>query len=133
MQTKDMLYKGKSIITGEWIEGRLIADDVIIPVNQEFEVDICGILGYDFEAYTIYPETLGLWSGAVTDDGDKIYENDTVSWRENDGRTHAGKVIFQDKLMCFVIRERTKDKRISKLKMLCNITNADFSMKVTKR
>lgn len=58
MLSRRILFKGRRTDTGEWVEGRLLADDVIIPTGQEFEVYGGYIEINSFRGYIVDPETV---------------------------------------------------------------------------
>lgn len=45
------LYRGKRIDNKKWVYGRLLANDVIVPSNQKYEIEGNTIYGCDLKAY----------------------------------------------------------------------------------
>lgn len=59
---REILFKGKTIDTGEWVVGRCLSDDVIVPINQEFTID--GNTIYDnLRAFCVDPDTIKQFTG----------------------------------------------------------------------
>lgn len=52
------IFKARRIDNGQWVEGRLIADNVIVPTDQFFRVVDNVIYGGPFTAYKIDPRTV---------------------------------------------------------------------------
>jgi len=55
---KEVLFRGKRIDNGEWIEGNFLGSDVIIPAGQEFEIESNKIYGCDLIARLVDPTTV---------------------------------------------------------------------------
>lgn len=52
------IFKARRIDNGQWVEGRLIADNVLVPTDQFFRVVDNVIYGGPFTAYKIDPRTV---------------------------------------------------------------------------
>ena len=76
------LFRGKRADNGEWVRGRLLSDDVIVPCGEEFE--ICG--GYieckNVKGFEVIPETVGQCVGLKDKNGKLIFESDIVNYEE---------------------------------------------------
>ena len=97
---REILFRGKRVDNGEWVEGRLLADDVIVPKGQEFTtvgnyIDECNLI-----AYTVIPDTTGQYTGLTDKNGKKIFEGDC--WLDTDGDYLVCVVEFRDGQFGFV-------------------------------
>ena len=72
---REILFRGKSIETGEWIYGSLIGNDVIVGKIVEFEEDY-----FCTESWNkVYPETVGQFTGVDDVNGKMIFEGDVYN------------------------------------------------------
>ena len=71
---REILFRGKSIETGEWIYGSLIGNDVIVGKIVEFEEDY-----FCTESWNkVDPETVGQFIEKNDKNGVKIFEGDIL-------------------------------------------------------
>ena len=78
MLKRDIVFRGKSKSTGEWVEGSLIGNDVIVGKIVEFEEDyFCTEFWYKVD-----PETVGQFTGMTDKKGKKLFEGDVYSMGE---------------------------------------------------
>lgn len=116
---KEYLYRGKRKDNGEWIYGRLLYDDVIVPLNQEFEIKGNTIYGCDLKAYIVIPKTVGQYIQLRDKNNHKIFEGDIVkqyityhATNEDQFKTRIGYIAFLQQECGFSLILSNSDVRI---------------------
>lgn len=116
--TREILFRGKRLDSGEWVEGNLFIlkqyqSDIdhyyILPTNT-----VCLFCDIFYYAVEVDPSTVGQYTG-LTANGKKIFEGDIVKYKNTDGikfngvaLTVIGKVVYNEKNASFAISGKDK-------------------------
>lgn len=83
MAVREILFRGRRVDNGDWVEGDLFNNyDERIFVGELIVNDYTGNAHDDYELgvgfYEVDPETVGQWTGLVDKYGTKIFEGDVI-------------------------------------------------------
>ena len=119
---REILFQGKRIDNGEWVEGYLAAYDLVSP---EYPEDVSDAMGkyYDEIPYVgfveVDPETVGQFTG-LTANGKKIFEGIIVTGLFSFGMEVKAVVVFQNG--AFGLRwSRDGAEQFSAFTSICNV------------
>ena len=89
---REILFRGKRVDAGEWVEGSLIGEDVIVGKIVEFEEDYFTTEFW----YRVDPKTIGQCIGISDKHGIEIFEDDIVKYFEPNSKTWHTRIVKWD-------------------------------------
>lgn len=103
--TREIVFRGKRIDTGEWVYGNLLQDSGLCFIVKNIEE----LTEKPFNGCLVNPDTVGQYTGLEDRNWKEIYEGDTVGYRFTDSSFVTGKVVWWGARCGFYIRTREND------------------------
>lgn len=117
---REILFRGKRVDNGEWVEGNLlqdywVGDNVFIPYSIRYKIN--GVYSYPIQ---VIPETIGQFTGLTDKTGTKIFEDDIIEVLEDENKKtdnnpcyfnygDIGEVIFEQRYCAFNLYNREQE------------------------
>ena len=85
--TREILFRGKRVDNGEWVEGYYSPVNIPITGNMGHFINVGG-----YRAVEIDPETVSQFTGLTDKNGRKIFEGDIIRWHDNTELSVGGQI-----------------------------------------
>lgn len=97
----EILFRGKRLDNGQWVEGSLIGEDVIVGKIVDFEEDYFTTEFW----YKVDPETVGQFTGRYDKNDKEIFERDIVVNKNIHGKKWIVEYRTDSEYVGFVLKE----------------------------
>ncbi len=95
---REILFKGKSLLSGEWVEGYYIGPIGVLDVHE-----ICDIHDITGTRVEVDPSTVCQCTGMTDKNGTKIFEGDIIHWTNWNGEQKEASVCYDQEWNRFCV------------------------------
>ena len=132
MVTREILFRGKRIDNGEWVEGYYVkAEKLDHSGDEHFIIEYAA----DGKTYEVIPETVGQYTGRIDKNGKKVFEDDVVRIFYGQLDDDICKVVYSRGTLVGVLSDGVLDslpRRKEKLEVIGNIHDNPELLEVSK-